>query len=354
MDLTRLRDRIIEKANLLGFNPVGIAPALPVPQYPIFQTWLDQGYYGEMHYLAREDTVAKRADPRLILEDCRRIISLAMPYKPPQTSLEPAPQGKGRISAYAATRDYHQIIWEKLARLETFIRCETREELPLKFYVDTGPILERAYALTAGLGAIGKNSNLLIQGTGSYFFLAEILTDLPLPVDPPYTRDLCGSCRRCIDACPTGCILPNRTIDATRCISYLTIENKGAIPDILKSQLGDWIFGCDVCQIVCPHNSRATEKNKTLEARLLPEFMDLIDLFSYDEAMFTAQFGETPLSRTGRRGILRNAALVLGNQQMKSALPTLQAALAQETDPVIQDACRWAIGEIETANREKP
>ena len=346
IDLIDLRSAIKTEADRLGFNHMGIAPALPVPHIQAYLEWVTAGRHGRMDYLAREDTLAKRADPRLILEGCQRVICLAMPYMRPQTDLESVPPGQGRISNYAATQDYHQVIWAKLSQLEAFIQANTPEEVQLKSYVDTGPILERSYAAAAGIGIAGKNSCLLIQGTGSYFFLAEILTDLELPVDKPFTRDLCGTCRRCIDACPTGCIRDDHTIDARRCISYLTIENKAEIPDNLKGQVGDWLFGCDVCQIVCPHNAWTPEQNMELGERLLPEHIDLLGLLSFDEKSFAAKFGQTPLSRAKRRGLLRNAAVILGNQRVNQALPVLQQALEREEDPAIQDACRWAIQSI--------
>lgn len=343
MDLLELRSAIKTEADRLGFNHMGIAPALPVPHIQAYLEWVRAGRHGSMGYLAREDTLAKRADPRLILEGCQRIICLVMPYERPQTDLEKAPPGQGRISAYAVTEDYHEVIWDKLSQLEAFIQANTQEDVHLKSYVDTGPILERSYASAAGIGIAGKNSCLLIQGTGSYFFLAEILIDLELPVDRPYTRDLCGTCRRCIDACPTECIREDRTIDARQCISYLTIENKTEIPDDLKGKTGDWLFGCDVCQIVCPHNAWTPEQNMMLGERLLPEHVDLLALFDLDEETFAAKFSQTPLSRAKRRGILRNAAVVLGYQRLKIALPVLQQALEEEQDPAILDACRWAI-----------
>ncbi len=348
--LSKLRQAIQTEADRLGFKSMGIAPPLPSPHYQAFLEWVDAGHHADMNYLARRDTVVKRGNPEHILEGCRSIICLAMPYERPQRDLQEAPPGQGRVSAYAVTRDYHEIIWEKLTQLEEFIQSHTEGNVRLKSYVDTGPILERSYASMAGIGIAGKNSCLIIQGTGSYFFLAEILTNLELPIDTPFTRDLCGSCRRCIDACPTDCILPNRTIDAERCISYLTIENKGEILDELKPQIGDWVFGCDVCQIVCPHNAWTPEQTLSLGERVLPEFLDLISLFKEDQDVFAEKFGRTPLSRTKRRGMLRNAAVVLGNQKCKEALPTLEGALKREHDPIILDACRWAVREIKGTN----
>ena len=247
-DLIELKEKIKTEALRLGFTHFGVAPALLVPHYDRFLDWIGEGHQGGMAYLARPDAVAKRGDPGLILDECRSVISLSMPYVPPTAKSETSYHGKGRISAYARSRDYHDTIRDKLERLEVFIHQNSNVPVALRSYVDTGPILERSLATQAGLGTTGKNSSLIIQGTGTYFFLAEMLTDLPLPVDEPITRDFCGSCTRCIDACPASCILPGYTIDARRCISYLTIEHKGPIPDDLKKTIGDWLFGCDILQ----------------------------------------------------------------------------------------------------------
>lgn len=346
-DLLDLKEKIRTEALRLGFKHLGIAQASPVPHYQAYQDWVAQGRHGKMGYLARPDAVAKRGDPALILEDCQTVISLAMPYRPPAAQQRPAPTGWGRVSAYAQTTDYHLQIWQKLAQLEDLIRSEAAGDVSLKSYVDTGPVLERDFAALAGIGQAGKNTCLIVQGTGSYFFLAEILTDLPLPSDPPYTRDLCGSCRRCLDACPTGCILPDRTLDARRCISYLTIEHKGILPDDLKPLIGDWAFGCDICQMVCPHNAWTPEQDYPLGKNRLPAELDLIGLFDLDEGHFKAPFENTPIERAKRQGLLRNAAVVLGNQRAIAALPVLQQALEVETDPGLLDACHWAIAQIE-------
>lgn len=343
----QLVEAIKTEAGNLGFPYLGIAPAHPVPQLRAYQNWLQAGFHADMAYLARDDTLMKRGDPAMILEDCRTIISLVMPYHRPQTDGDAQVGGKGRIAAYAVTHDYHQVMREKLAQLEDFILEQTNGHARLASYVDTGPILERAYAAQAGIGIAGKNTCLLIQGVGSFFFLGEILTDLDLPADAPYTRDLCGSCRRCIDACPTGCILPGRKIDSGRCISYLTIENKGFIPDDLKPLMGSWLFGCDICQIVCPHNAWTPEHITPLGEPILPEWIDLSGLFSLSESGFKDKFGSTALSRAKRRGLLRNAAVVLGNQKWAEARPALQMAGRNESDPAILDACQYALAELD-------
>lgn len=347
LDLNTFKHDLQTEAKRLGFSHFGVASALPVPHYASFLEWVQQGYQGEMSYLAREDTVTKRGNPQLILEDCQRVICLAMPYDPPRNISQDSPQGQGLLSAYALTRDYHETLWGKLAQLEDYIRTAAGKTVGLKAYVDTGPILEKSYASKAGLGIAGKNSCLLIPESGSYFFLAELLIDLALPADEPFTRDICGNCTRCIDACPTGCILPDRTLDASRCISYLTIENKERIPDDLKGQIGDWVFGCDVCQIVCPHNARTTQPEHSLGEPILPELLDLPALFSMDDSAFMDKFGDTPVSRARRAGLLRNAAVVLGNQKVVEAIPILQRALTQETVTALKDACSWALNQIQ-------
>jgi len=346
-NLEELSRAVKTEANRLGFKHTGVAPALPVPHYQAYLSWVEEGLHADMGYLDRPDTLEKRGNPQQILEDCQRVICLALPYRPPQSPLGTCPPGKGRISNYALIQDYHDIIWEKLAVLENYIHSTAGERVKTKSYVDTGPILERSYASTGGLGTAGKNSCLIIKGFGTYYFLAEILTDLPLPVDHPFTRDLCGSCTRCIDACPTSCIRDDRTIDAGRCISYLTIENNGEIPNDLKPLIGNWVFGCDVCQVVCPHNAWTPEQEYVLGEPLLQEHLDLLDLFSLAEKEFNQKFAGTPILRTKRNGMLRNAAVVLGNQRYQPALPLLREAAKKETDEAVIDACNWAIQSIE-------
>ncbi len=346
MDLSLLCNNIKTEAVRLGFKHVGIAQASSVPHFQAYLDWIESGYHAEMNYLSREDAIDKRANPVLLLKDCQRVICLAYPYNPPKTPLHNIPLGKGRISAYSTMPDYHQILWKKLAELETFIRYQAGVGVGLRSYTDTGPILERSFASSAGLGIAGKNSCLIIPRAGSYFFLAEILTDLPLPIDQPFTTDLCKNCQRCIESCPTDCILPNRTIDANRCISYLTIENKDIIPDDLKPKIGDWVFGCDVCQMVCPHNHPLGDNNAPVETSFLPESLDLVSLFTLSEDELNTRYSNTALSRAKRSGLLRNAAIVLGNQRFREALGMLENAIDIETDPIILDACRWAVERI--------
>ncbi len=350
LDLSQLREDIKTEAARLGFNHIGFAPSSPVPHYQDYLAWVEAGFHAEMAYLARQDTLEKRGDPSLILEGCQSIICLAVSYNQPETTLRAALPGEGRISSYARTQDYHEQIMDMLKQLESFIHSRVGSESQLKSYVDTGPVLERAFASQAGLGAVGKNNCLIIPGKGSYLFLAEILTNLPLPPDQPFTSDLCKNCQRCIEACPTACIQPDHTIDASRCISYLTIENKNTIPDNLKDKIGHWLFGCDVCQMVCPHNARPSKETPSVGTPVLPEFLELTQLFSLSESSFKEKFNKTPLTRPKRTGLLRNAAIVLGNQKGDHALPIMENVLKNESDPVILDACGWAVNQIKQNN----
>lgn len=354
MDYHQLTREIKNEAKRLGFIAVGIAPVIPHPHYQTYLDWIDADHHASMNYLSRPDVLAKRENPQKILENCQRIICLAMPYQPPHADFDQQHEGMGRISAYARTIDYHHIIWDKLAELEQFIREQNKEDLPLKSYVDTGPLLERSYASLAGIGVAGKNSCLIIPGVGSYFFLAEILTDLALPVDQPFTRDLCHTCRRCIDACPTGAIMEDHTINADKCISFLTIENKGHIPDGLKNSMESWVFGCDICQMVCPHNKVTPQLGHPLGEAILDEFIELLPLFALNDDSFKSKFRSSALSRAKRTGLLRNAAIVLGNQGFEGALSTLKNAIESEPDTIIKDACRWAVAEITARTESSP
>jgi len=348
--LADIKQAFIAEAQQLGFTHVGIAASHPVPHLQPYLDWVNAGHHADMHYLAREDTLAKRADPDLILDGCQRVICLAMPYNPPEAALEETHLGYGRISAYARSTDYHRVIIDKLHQLKGFLLTQAGEAVGIKSYVDTGPVLERAFAVQAGLGMPGKNTNLIIPGTGSYIFLAVMLTDLALPADQPFIRDLCGSCQRCIEACPTGCIQPDRTIEASRCISYLTIENKGSIPNGIRQQVGSWIFGCDVCQMVCPHNAHTHNPTGPLSLVSLPEFLTLAEILNWDEAAFKSATENTALSRPKLRGLVRNAAILLGNQGEHSALQRLTNRLEKETDPVIRDALQWAVDRVQQTN----
>lgn len=343
-----LKQSIKDKARQLGFILAGVTTPDPPPHYSTFENWLAQGHHGNMNYLATEKARARRADPCEILPECKSILVLATAY--------PSPSGRGqgesesRIAAYARGEDYHHILPARMKELVHFIEEQVGGPIKSRWYTDTGPILERDLAQRAGIGWIGKNTCLINPKQGSYFLLSEIFLDLALEPDAPFVTDHCGTCTRCITACPTDCILPNRTIDATRCISYLTIELKNDIPVDLREKIGDWVFGCDICQQVCPWNRFAPEGDSAFVDKEPPH--SLTDELTLTPQAFNQRFKRTPVSRAKRRGYLRNVAVALGNTGDVLALPVLQNALNDE-EPMIRGHAQWAIEQISKRAKEQ-
>jgi epoxyqueuosine reductase len=333
-----LEQRIKDKAHELGFVLTGITTPEPPPHYSTFENWLAQDQHGTMNYLAEERSRTRRANPLEILPECKSILVLATPYSPPKEN-----QKQRRIAAYAQGSDYHDILPARMKALVQFIEAQVGGPVKNRWYTDTGPILERDLAQRAGIGWIGKNTLLINPKQGSYFLLSEILLDLALEPDASFVTDHCGTCTRCITACPTQCILPNRTLDARRCISYLTIELKEDIPTELRDKIGDWAFGCDICQMVCPWNRFAPEGNSAFDEKEPPRA--LTEELTLTPQAFNARFKRTPLDRAKRRGYLRNIAVVLGNIGDIHALPVLQNALNDE-EPMIREHAQWAINKI--------
>ena len=254
----------------------------------------------------------------------------------------------GRVAAYAWSADYHLILPERLRNLVTFVETQVGHPIPTRMYTDSGPLLERGLAQRAGLGWIGKNTNLIHPRIGSYFLLAEILLGVDLEPDSPFEADRCGACRRCIEACPTQCILPDRTLDARRCISYLTIELKGEIPLDLRERMGQWIFGCDICQIVCPWNRfSAPGGDPVFAPRPGVPHPDLIAELTLNPQDFKHKFKDSPIQRAKRRGYLRNVAIALGNVRNPAAIPALRKAL-RDPESLVRTSSTWAIEHIRT------
>ncbi len=302
-----------------------------------------------MDYLADDRARARRADPRLILPGCKSILVLGLPYSDPKTLQAPeGNQPRGQTAAYAWGEDYHSIISERLAALAQFIGELTGAPVPNRWYTDTGPILERDLAQRAGLGWIGKNTCLINPKMGSYFLLAEIFLELELEPDTAFVTDQCGTCTRCIEDCPTQCILPDRTIDSARCISYLTIELKEDIAPALRPLTGSWVFGCDICQMVCPWNRfAAPEGEPALHSReVLPQPELLLEL-KLTPHEFNRKFKNSPVMRAKRRGYLRNVAVALGNTAGLEAIPGLEEA-ERDAEPMVREHARWAIQTIST------
>ncbi len=353
--MVTLKQAIQQEARRLGFILAGVTLPEPPTHLSIYERWLEAGHHAGMDYLASERARARRANPRLILPNCKSILVLAIPYHPASRFSPQAPPknpNQGRIAAYAWGQDYHLVIPPKLQALVDFIQAQIGHTVSYRYYTDTGPLLERDLAQRAGLGWIGKNTCLIHPKLGSFFFLAEILLDLELPPDAPFAADLCGSCRRCIEACPTGCILPDHTLDARRCISYLTIENKGDIPPDLRPALDNWVFGCDLCQTVCPWNRFAPrDVDASFAPRPASAQPDLIHALSLSPADFNRYFKDSPIARAKRRGYLRNVAVALGNVGGPAAISALQSAL-DDPEPLVREHAAWAIMQIE--EKQKP
>ena len=352
---TSLKQSILQEARRLGFVLAGVTTPEPPPHLSTFEAWLAQGRHASMAYLATERSRARRADPRRILPECKSILMLAAPYSPP-APLQQSQDARGSIAAYACGDDYHEVLPPRLEALVHFIEAQAGHPVLNRWYTDTGPILERDLAQRAGLGWIGKNTCLIHPRHGSYFLLAEILLDLELEPDTPFAADRCGSCTRCIDACPTDCILPDRTLDAGHCISYLTIELKGDVPPELRASMGSWVFGCDICQAVCPWNRFADEQGDPA-FRGDPESQHplLGQELMLTAGQFNRKFKKSPVQRAKRRGYLRNAAVALGNNGTRADLPALQQAL-EDAEPLVQQHAGWAIEQIrqrhEAANHD--
>jgi epoxyqueuosine reductase len=358
----RLRRRALE----LGFDAVGVAPADPPAHAAWYREWLERGWHGAMGYLAREDAVRRRVSLQEALPGCRSVIVVALSYAPPEGGS--LPEG-GRlaettnplapvVARYARGRDYHGVFEEKLAALAGEVEAIDLAARALP-YVDYGPVIERDHAQRAGLGWIGKNTVLIDPELGSWLLLGELLTTLELEPDDPFTADRCGSCNRCIEACPTGAIRGERQLDARLCISYLTIELRGAIPEELRPAIGNRVFGCDICQDVCPWNrdvpagslpgqpaggAPATEGTPR-PGRPVP-FGSMIEwaeeLLALDEEGFRDRYRHTALYRARRGGLLRNLCVGLGNSGRREAVPVLGRCLAEGPAMVAEHAA-WAL-----------
>ena len=342
-DRQELTAQIKEKAKQLGFPLVGITTPEPPAHLDFFQEWCAAGYNGVMDWIGTPGSRDRRSDPRLILPECESILVLGIPYLPPDEKA-----AGGKIASYALNQDYHDVLLSKLERLVEFLEGEIGKTIPNRFYTDTGPVMERELAQRAGLGWIGKNTLLINQDFGSYFLLAEILLGIDLAIDPPIKNQYCGSCTRCLEACPTGCLITPYTLDATRCISYLTIEYREMIPADLRPLIGNQIFGCDICQGVCPWNRSIKASPEVIE-----EFhprddlvnIDLVTELELSREEFSTRFKGSPVKRTKRRGYLRNIAVALGNQRLEVAIPALSAAM-MDKEPLVRAHAAWALGEI--------
>jgi epoxyqueuosine reductase len=336
-----LAARVKTLARDAGFDLVGIASAAAPPELAAFARWAARGYAGEMGYLTAQ--VERRSDLRVAFPWARSVICLGVQYDTPFPYSTDADPGSGWIARYAWGEDYHDVLRAMLERLQAALEKDAGP-LRARFYADTGPIVERAYAAAAGLGAWGKNTCLLHPEHGSWFFLGEIVTDLGLPADEP-RADMCGSCTACLDACPTGALPRPYELDATRCISYLTIEVKGAVPEERRADVGRHVFGCDICQDVCPWNRKRRETGAAAflprEGLMAPDLEGLAEL-ALDEEAFRERFRRSAIKRTRRRGLLRNLAVALGNSR-HPARERILRRLAADEDPLVREHAHWAL-----------
>jgi epoxyqueuosine reductase len=341
MNRAALGERIKTRGAELGFAAVGIAALEPSRHRDELQRWLARGDAGTMGWMER--TAAIRGDPRERFPWARTAVVTATSYLPDRAERGDRPGLARHVSRYALGPDYHATLGGRLGRLARFIETEVAGART-RLYVDTGPLLERELAARAGLGWFGKSTNLIGPRGNSWILLGEILTDIELPPDAP-VADHCGSCTACIDACPTGAIVEPYRVDSRRCISYLTIELRDAIPTALRPGLGDWVFGCDVCQEVCPWNRKVAPADDAAfrPGRHLTE-EDLTTVLALDEESFRSRFRDTPLQRPRRRGLARNALIVAGNTHDGRALQAAERRLGDDPDPVVRGAAAWALG----------
>jgi epoxyqueuosine reductase len=348
MSPSELSGRIRAHALEMGFSDVGIAPVHPSAHGDAYTRWVRDGMHGEMAYLCREDAVAKRLDPDLLVPGARSAVVVALEYAPPAE--DPHDPSRAIVARYARNEDYHDLMKARLIALQEWID-QTLVPVKGRAYVDTGAVLERELAQRAGLGWAARNTMLIRPQRGSYFFIGTVLIDVELGYDEPFERDHCGTCNRCVEACPTDALLGRDAagaplMDARRCISYLTIELRGPIPRALRPLIGNRIYGCDICQEVCPWNSFA---EPTDEAAFLPREgvhgAELIELMGMDQAEFSRRFKDSPVKRTKRRGLLRNVAVALGNWGAPEAVPVLVGALEDE-EPLVRGHSAWALGRI--------
>lgn len=343
-DVATLEGKIKAEAFRLGFNLCGFSAPEPPEGFARYEKWLSNGQHAGMTYLDSQRHRSIRQHPDQLVPGVKAIISLGWPYVL-QKNADPGMPSGALVAGYAGDIDYHLSLPKIMDQLIGFIQTESGREIHAQAFTDSAPILEREIASRAGLGWIGKNSCLISPEVGSAFLLAEIFIDYSLQAEDPFSDDRCGTCHRCIDACPTGCIQADRTIDSGRCISYLTIENKGNIPEALRSSIGSWLFGCDVCQTSCPwnketHNDTPLPNSQTWTAE------DIFTLLSISPEEFTTRFKDSSLLRSKLKGLQRNALIWLGNNGQSDTYANIKKFRQQTIDADLIDCGEWAMSRI--------
>lgn len=330
-----------ERARAEGFDAVAIAAADEAPpgDAAALDAWLARGFHASMRWLAAHRE--KRKDPARLLPGCRSVVSVAMSYWPGDEQA-PNRQGLAKVALYARGRDYHKVLGRRLRSLAAWLEAATGQ--PSRAFVDTGPVLERGWAQASGLGWIGKNANLLTRHAGSWILLGEILTAARLEADEGPHADFCGSCTACLDACPTRAIVAPGVVDSNRCVAYWTIEHRGAVPEEHRAGIGDWIFGCDDCQTVCPWNVSFARAAAGDPFALRDDLRGLEpeEILELDEAAFRKRYSGTSLMRARWDGMRRNACIVLGNRGDPRSVPALRRA-TRDDDPVVRSHAAWAL-----------
>ena len=347
-----LTQRIKAQAFAVGFDLVGVAPAQESPEFAFFERWLEAGYAGEMQYLMRSRE--RRRDLQQVVPGAQSVLVCGLNYDtdyPYSTAQSDA--NRGWIARYAWGTDYHQVIQDKLAQLQTFVATLVPSTVTSKLYVDTGPVLERVYAKYAGLGWFGKNTCILNTRLGSWLLLGELILTIPLEYDRP-ALDHCGTCTRCLDACPTQALLEPYVLDAQRCIAYLTIELKGAIPEEFRAPLGQHIFGCDICQDVCPWNrKRHLTTAPDLQPRPAQVHPSLAELAHMTREDFQRRFRGTAIERTKQRGLLRNVCVAMGNSGNTAFIPLLESLL-DDVEALVREHAAWALARLRDGTPAPP
>jgi epoxyqueuosine reductase len=341
---TSLEEKIKAEAIRLGFSLCGITTAQEPEHFTFFLHWIEAGHYAGMDYLATPNHIASRKTPSLLLPGVRSIISVGWSYP-----IRPPDYGKfsdvGWVAGYATGLDYHHLLIEKMELLSEYLQQNIDGGVKTKAFTDSAPILEREITTRAGLGWVGKNSCVISPKAGSTFLIAELFVDYPLKPDNPFSKDYCGTCQRCIQACPTNCILPDRTIDSKKCISYQTIENRGSIPENLRPYIGNWLCGCDICQMVCPWNHTPvidSSTGKWIEF----SFPDILHLLEISPQAFKERFKDSAMSRMKWEGFIRNILVYLGNTKKETAIPFIQKFLSKTKLAELQETAWWALDQI--------
>jgi epoxyqueuosine reductase len=338
-----IENKLKAEAKRLGFSLCGITSADPPEHFGKYENWIRNDLHADMHYLSGSQQMDARKKPLTLLPGLKSIISLAWSYPVRPIS---GTSNLGQVAGYVSSVDYHLNLNNKSTELAEYLKTDVTNDIKYKVFTDSAPILERELFSRAGLGWVGKNSCVLSPVIGSAFLISEIFVDYPLAADLPFTRDYCGKCERCIKACPTHCILPDRTTDSRRCISYQTIENRGQIPEDIRSKLGNWLFGCDICQSVCPWNQKMISKNA--ESQLIDfQGSEVVNFLEMSPSEFKLQFQDSAILRAKWEGFIRNVLIFLVNQKQVGTISAVRGLIPKLTSPMLIETANWAISRLE-------